>query len=100
MLYTLCDYDCAGSNLRIAYTKAPPPPALLPDDATSMRMSGRSAPPTAAETGAGQRLVEAITSIGQCITGCRMNRRTQEPNTYQLLLDASLLGIGMPEGRA
>jgi hypothetical protein len=46
------------------------------------------------------RLVEAITSIGQCITGCRMNRRKQEPTTYQLLLDASLLGIGMPEGSA
>ncbi len=46
------------------------------------------------------RLVEAITSIGQCITGCRINRRKQEPNTYQLLLDASLLGIGMPDGQA
>jgi hypothetical protein len=46
------------------------------------------------------RLVEAITSIGQCITGCRMNRRKQEPTTSQLLLDASLLGIGMPEGSA
>ncbi len=39
------------------------------------------------------RLVAAIRDIGQCITGCRMNRRKQEPNTYQLLLDASLLGI-------
>jgi hypothetical protein len=46
------------------------------------------------------RLIETITSIGQCITGCRINRRKQEPNTYQLLLDASLLGIGMPEGSA
>jgi hypothetical protein len=44
------------------------------------------------------RLIETITSIGQCITGCRMNRRKQEPTTYQLLLDASLLGIGMPDG--
>jgi hypothetical protein len=47
-----------------------------------------------------QRLVEAITSIGQCITGCRINRRKQYPNTYQLLLDASLLGIGMQGGSA
>jgi hypothetical protein len=46
------------------------------------------------------RLVEAITSIGQCITGCRMNRRTQEPTTSQLLLDASLLGIGITDGQA
>jgi len=46
------------------------------------------------------RLVEAITSIGYSIAGCRMNRRKQEPNTYQLLLDASLLGIGMPDGQA
>ncbi len=46
------------------------------------------------------RLVETITSIGQCITGCRINRRKQYPNTYQLLLDASLLGIGMPDGSA
>jgi IS4 transposase len=46
------------------------------------------------------RLVETITSIGQCITGCRMNRRKQEPNTYQLLLDASLLGMGMPDEQA
>jgi hypothetical protein len=46
------------------------------------------------------RLIETITSIGQCITGCRMNRRKQEPNTAQLLLDASLLGIGIPEGSA
>jgi len=44
------------------------------------------------------RLIETITSIGQCITGCRINRRKQYPNTYQLLLDASLLGIGMPDG--
>jgi hypothetical protein len=29
-----------------------------------------------------------------------MNRRKQYPNTYQLLLDASLLGIGMPDGQA
>jgi hypothetical protein len=27
-----------------------------------------------------------------------MNKRRRYPNTYQLLLDASLLGIGMPEG--
>jgi hypothetical protein len=46
------------------------------------------------------RLIETITSIGQCITGCRINRRKQEPNTYQLLLDVSLLGIGMPESSA
>lgn len=46
------------------------------------------------------RLIETITSIGQCITGCRINRRKQYPNTYQLLLDASLLGIGMPDGQA
>jgi hypothetical protein len=46
------------------------------------------------------RLVEAITSIGYSIAGCRMNRRKQYPNTYQLLLDASLLGIGMPDGQA
>lgn len=46
------------------------------------------------------RLIETITSIGQCITGCRINRRKQEPNTYQLLLDTSLLGIGMPEDSA
>jgi hypothetical protein len=46
-----------------------------------------------------RRLIETITSIGQCITGCRINRRKQEPNTYQLLLDASLLGIGMPDGQ-
>jgi hypothetical protein len=26
-----------------------------------------------------------------------VNRRKQYPNTYQLWLDASLLGIGMPE---
>jgi hypothetical protein len=46
------------------------------------------------------RLIETITSIGQCITGCRINQRKQYPNTYQLLLDASLLGIGMPDGQA
>jgi hypothetical protein len=46
------------------------------------------------------RLIETITSIGQCITGCRINQRKQEPNTYQLLLDASLLGIGMRDGQA
>jgi len=46
------------------------------------------------------RLIETIASIGQCITGCRINRRKQYPNTYQLLLDASLLGIGMPDEQA
>jgi hypothetical protein len=46
------------------------------------------------------RLITVIRDIGQCITGCRMNRRKQEPTTSQLLLDASLLGIGMPEGSA
>jgi hypothetical protein len=46
------------------------------------------------------RLIETISSIGQCITGCRINQRKQEPNTAQLLLDASLLGIGMPDGQA
>jgi len=46
------------------------------------------------------RLIAVIRDIGQCITGCRMNRRKQEPTTSQLLLDASLLGIGMPEGSA
>ena len=46
------------------------------------------------------RLVETISSIGHCIAGCRINRRTQYPNTYQLLLDASLLDIGMVEGSA
>jgi hypothetical protein len=45
-------------------------------------------------------LIETITRIGQCITGCRINRRKQYPNTYQLLLDASLLGIGAPDGQA
>jgi hypothetical protein len=44
------------------------------------------------------RLIAVIRDIGQCITGCRMNRRKQYPNTYQLLLDASLLGIGTPDG--
>jgi hypothetical protein len=46
------------------------------------------------------RLIAVIRDIGQCITGCRMNRRTQEPNTSHLLLDASLLGIGIPDGQA
>jgi hypothetical protein len=46
------------------------------------------------------RLVEAITSIGYSIAGCRINRRKQEPTTSQLLLDASLLGIGMTDGQA
>ena len=46
------------------------------------------------------RLVEVISSIGHCISGCRINRRKQHPNTYQLLLDASLLGLGMEKERA
>lgn len=44
------------------------------------------------------RLIEAITSIGGTITVCRINPRKQCPNTDQLLLDASLLGLGLPEG--
>jgi hypothetical protein len=46
------------------------------------------------------RLVEVIRSIGHCIAGCRIDRRKQHPNTYQLLLDASLLGLGMEKGNA
>jgi hypothetical protein len=45
-------------------------------------------------------LVEVIRSIGHCIAGCRIDRRKQHPNTYQLLLDASLLGLGMEKGNA
>jgi hypothetical protein len=44
------------------------------------------------------RLAATVERIGQCLGGCRMNKRRRYPNTYQLLLDASLLGIGMPEG--
>lgn len=43
------------------------------------------------------QLVETIAHIGSTLSGCRINRRMQHPNTYQLLVDASLLGIGMPD---
>jgi hypothetical protein len=60
----------------------------------------RRAMELASSFGKRHRLIAAIRDIGQCITGCRMNRRKQEPNTYQLLQDASLLGIGMREESA
>jgi hypothetical protein len=37
-----------------------------------------------------QRLRTAITTVKRCLAaGCRMNRRRKQPNTYQLLLDAT-----------
>jgi hypothetical protein len=37
----------------------------------------------------------AITVIHRCLAaGCRLNRRKRKPNTYQLLLDPALGGIG------
>jgi hypothetical protein len=40
--------------------------------------------------GCGARLVEEIGTLARCIAaGCRINRRKQHPNTFQLLLDIS-----------
>jgi hypothetical protein len=37
-----------------------------------------------------QRLILAIATVQRCLAaGCRMNRRKNYPNTYQLLLDAT-----------
>jgi Transposase DDE domain len=37
-----------------------------------------------------KRLMTAITTVKRCLAaGCRMNRRRKQPNTYQLLLDAT-----------
>jgi hypothetical protein len=37
----------------------------------------------------------AITVIHRCLAaGCRLNRRKKKPNTYQLLLDPALAGLG------
>jgi hypothetical protein len=37
----------------------------------------------------------AITLIHRCLAaGCRLNRRNKKPNTYQLLLDPALAGLG------
>jgi hypothetical protein len=41
------------------------------------------------------RLADASAVIQRCLAaGCRINRRKQRPNTYQLLLDPALLGLG------
>ena len=40
-------------------------------------------------------LCAAIGIIHRCLAaGCRLNRRKKKPNTYQLLLDPSLAGLG------
>jgi len=40
-------------------------------------------------------LCTAITLIHRCLAaGCRLNRRKKKPNTYQLLLDPALAGLG------
>jgi Transposase DDE domain len=40
-------------------------------------------------------LAAAITVIHRCLAaGCRLNRRKKKPNTYQLLLDPALAGLG------
>jgi hypothetical protein len=37
----------------------------------------------------GKRLTAALLTVKRCLAaGCRMNRRKNHPNTYQLLLDA------------
>lgn len=41
------------------------------------------------------RLLETIADIGRVIAGCRIDQRKTAPNTYQLLLDTSLLGFQM-----
>jgi hypothetical protein len=40
-------------------------------------------------------LESAILVIHRCLAaGCRLNRRKKHPNTYQLLLDPTLAGLG------
>jgi len=40
-------------------------------------------------------LCRAIGVIHRCLAaGCRLNRRKKKPNTYQLLLDPALAGLG------
>ena len=42
----------------------------------------------------GASLCAALATVQRCIaTGCRLNRRSKHPNTYQLLLDPSLLAL-------
>jgi hypothetical protein len=39
-----------------------------------------------------RRLIAALMTVQRCVAaGCRMNRRKQAPNTYQLLLDDTSL---------
>jgi hypothetical protein len=43
---------------------------------------------------AGAALCAAMATVQRCVaTGCRLNRRKKHPNTYQLLLDPSLLAL-------
>jgi Transposase DDE domain len=43
----------------------------------------------------GASLCAAIATVQRCIAaGCRLNRRKKKPNTYQLLLDPALVGLG------
>ena len=38
-----------------------------------------------------QRLLEALLTIQRCLSqGCRLNKRKQNPNTYQLLLGGDI----------
>ena len=42
-------------------------------------------------------LQEALATTARSIAGCRIDKRKRCPSTYQLLLDAKALGIGMPQ---
>ena len=43
----------------------------------------------------GASLCAAIATVQRCIAaGCRLNHRKKKPNTYQLLLDPALVGLG------
>lgn len=41
-----------------------------------------------------ERLAEAISTIQRCLArGCRLNKRSRHPNTYQVLLDTTLFAL-------